>query len=1046
MSNVAPFLHFWESPEITSLNRLPSRATLYPFPGKAGVQRLRREQSPWFHLLNGEWSFQMLGNPDEIRPGHLDRPEKPESLAKVTVPGNWTLQGYGHPHYTNVQMPFKDEPPFVPAENPTGIYGHELSIPKGWKNRRTVIHFGGAESVLAVYLDGEFVGMGKDSRLPSEFDLTPFVQAGRKHWLNAVVIKWSDASFIEDQDQWWMGGLHREVYLYSTAPAHIRDVFAVGGLENAYQDGTLDLKVPIGFPRQPEAGWKIAAELFGPDGKAVWKKARLSEVPIGHFAEGRLEGRLKTTIKRVKPWSAEIPSLYTLVATLLDPSGEAIESTATQIGFRSVEVRDRMLLINGACVMINGVNRHDHHDTKGKALDRATMRADVLLMKQFNINAVRTSHYPNDPYFLDVCDELGLYVIDEANLEAHAYYNAFQDDARWSAAFLDRAVRMVERDKNHPSIILWSLGNETGYGANQDAMAGYIRGRDPSRCLHYEPGVWRQGLTSDQQDLKKLYASGHRVTDIVCPMYPPISQAIEWATDPDHPDRRRPWIYCEYSHAMGNSNGTLADHYDAFEKYHGLQGGFIWEWIDHGLKQTTVDGEEYWAYGGDFGDTPNDANFVCDGLVWPDRRPHPGLFELKKLAQPVGLKLKRGRALVMEITNKDHFRNLGWLRAGYEWMVDGYAVKSGSLKIPSVGARATATVALDLPAGKFTGQTTSLLVRLHTKADSAWAPAGHLVAWEQINLPPRLLAKPPSGPTRRSAPKPVATRTGESTETIRLGDLQLTTDRELGLTGIRFKNQPVLLASPALSVWRAPTDNDGIKLWDGQENKCLGRWRAQGLDRVVSKPVGFVSIANKPSWKWSYQASGREQWSDFTWSCQLTLEAEDYIRLRAEIGLGEAIHDLPRAGLLFRIAPGFEQLAWHGLGPVENYPDRLACAWKAVHQSTVTAQYTPYVMPQENGLKCGTTRVELSKPHGPRLSLSSAEEFAFSATHFHPQDLTKAFHTFDLKPRAETILCIDAAHRGVGTASCGPDTLEKYRLNQRLYQLDLTMKVVMPSK
>jgi beta-galactosidase len=1033
MKNVTPFQRFWESPEITAINRLPSRATLYPFPSAIEARQLDREKSPWFRVLNGEWTFQMLGNPDEVLPAHLNRPAKSAKLAEVTVPGNWTLQGYGKPHYTNVQMPFPDAPPFVPSENPTGIYGREISIPEDWKNRRSVIHFGGAESVLAVYLDGAFVGMGKDSRLPSEFDLTPFVTAGQTHWLSAVVIKWSDATFIEDQDQWWMGGLHREVYLYSTAPVHIRDLFAVGGLTNDHADGTLDLKVRIDFPRQPDTGWKIETQLLTPDGKPVWKKPQLSVIPIGERDTGRLEGRLKTTIPRVKPWSAEIPTRYTLIATLLDPLGNVVESTTTRIGFRSVEIRDRMLLINGACVMINGVNRHDHHDTKGKALDRATMRNDALLMKQFNINAVRTSHYPNDPYFLDVCDELGLYVIDEANLEAHGYYNALQDDPRWSAAFLDRAVRMVERDKNHPCIILWSLGNETGYGANQDAMAGYVRGRDPSRGLHYEPGVSRQGLPMDQQDWDKLYDSGHRVTDIVCPMYPPISQAVEWATDPEHTDRRRPWIYCEYSHAMGNSNGTLADHYAAFEKYHGLQGGFIWEWIDHGLKQSTSDGETYWAYGGDFGDKPNDANFVCDGLVWPDRRPHPGLFELKKLAQPVRVKLKGGN--VLEVTNKDHFRSLSWLKASYELLVDGLLVKTGSLKLPSIEPRATGTMTLDVPRGKFTGRSICMIVRFHTKANNDWAPAGHEVAWEQITLPTRLLKSPAK--VRTNEPRPEILRTENGI--IQFGDIQLTADEQLGLTSIHYKNQPVLLAAPDLNIWRAPTDNDGIKLWDGQEGKNLGLWRAKGIDKLVSRLREATSYASKPAWRWNYEATGRDQWSDFTWNYQVTLEAADRLRLQAEIVLGEDMQDLPRAGLLFRIAPGFEQLAWHGLGPIENYPDRLACVWKAVHESTVTEQYTPYVMPQENGLKCQTTRIELRNPKGTRLGIQSANEVAFSATHFHPQDLTNAFHTHELTPRTETILCIDAAHRGVGTASCGPDTLEKYRLNATRYRLDLTL-------
>jgi beta-galactosidase len=503
---------------------------------------------------------------------------------------------------------------FVPEDNLTGIYAKEFPVRADWKGRRVVLHLGGAESVLYVYINGQAIGLSKDSRLPSEFDISQFVLFGQQNLVVVVVVKWSDASFIEDQDQWWMGGLHREVYIYSTAPVHIADVFAVGSLENNYTDGRLKLKAKIGFPRQPEEGWLVEAQLFDPKGKTIFKKPLRSIVPAGNaFAWPRLQAEFDEPVKKPLLWSAELPHLYTVVVTLKSPEGKSIESTATRLGFRSVEVKDRMLLVNGRRVLIKGVNRHDHHDTKGKALDRETMRLDAVTMKRFNFNSVRASHYPNDPYWLDLCDELGLYVIDEANLESHAYYQQVGRERRYASAFLERALRMVERDKNHPSVVLWSLGNETGCSPNHQAMAGWIRGYDPSRPLHFEPGIWVKGV--EKQPTGKIYDMGYGVTDIVCPMYPAIDSIIEWAADQKHPDRSRPLVMCEYSHAMGNSNGSLADYWDAFEKYPGLQGGFIWEWIDHGLKQKTKEGQEYWAYGGDFGDQPNDLNFVCDGLV-----------------------------------------------------------------------------------------------------------------------------------------------------------------------------------------------------------------------------------------------------------------------------------------------------------------------------------------------------------------------------------------------------------------------------------------------
>ena len=671
-------LKTWIAPECISVNRVPMRATCYPFPSARQARTLDRRKSPWFQLLNGQWRFKMASRPEAVAQEDIASETDRSNWASVTVPGNWTLQGYGAPHYTNVVMPFPDEPPFVPEENPTGIYATEVTVPGTWQGRRVVIHFGGAESVLYLYVNGKAVGMSKDSRLPSEFDISPFLDFGGKNLVVAVVVKWSDASFIEDQDQWWMGGLHREVYLYATAPVHLADVFVRAGPDKDCVDGRLSLTATVGFPRQPEEGWSVEVQLYDPKGKAVFKEALKSSVPAGNpFTASRLQAQFDCPVKKPMLWSAELPRLYTVVVTLKDSRKALVESTASRVGFRSVEVRDRMLLVNGRRVMIKGVNRHDHHDTKGKALDRETMRLDALTMKRFNFNAVRTSHYPNDPHWLDLCDELGLYVIDEANLEGHAYYHQLGRDGRYAAAFLERARRMVERDKNHPAVILWSLGNETAYGPGHDAMAGWIRGYDPDRPLHFEPAIWVQGAA--KQPCEKLYDFGYRATDIVCPMYPPIGAIIDWATDPSHPDRTRPFIMCEYSHAMGNSNGSLADYWDAFEKYPGLQGGFIWEWIDHGLKQKTADGREYWAYGGDFGDVPNDLNFVCDGLVWPDRTPHPGLYEFKHLAQPVKAVGFNARTGIVEIKNKQDFATLAGIRAEWELKVGGKAKARGTL-------------------------------------------------------------------------------------------------------------------------------------------------------------------------------------------------------------------------------------------------------------------------------------------------------------------------------------------------------------------------------
>ena len=1034
----------WISPETISLNRLPMRSTLYPFPDAAAARTLDRDKSPWFRLLNGGWHFKMAAQPEAVREDDVASTTDRSGWNSVEVPGNWTMQGYGHPHYTNVQMPFSDEPPFVPEDNPTGIYAREMTVPAEWSGRRVVLHFGGAESVLYVYVNGQPVGLSKDSRLPSEFDITRFVRFGTANTVVAVVVKWSDATFIEDQDQWWMGGLHREVYVYSTAPVHIADVFAVGGLKNSYRDGRLNVTVHAGFPRQPEEGWSVEARLFDPKGRPVFKKSLEAPVKVRASSERfRLQANFDQEVKKPLVWSAEIPHLYTLVVTLRNPKGEAVESTSTRVGFRSVEVRDRNLLVNGKRVLIHGVNRHDHHETKGKGLDRETMRLDAVTMKRFNFNAVRCSHYPNDPYWLDVCDELGLYVIDEANLEAHAYYHQLGHQPGWASAFLERGVRMVERDKNHASVILWSLGNETGCGANQDGMAGWIRGRDPSRPLHYEPGIWVQGLSESEQPGKKIYDYGHRVSDIVCPMYPRPQSLLEWANDKSHPDRKRPLIMCEYSHAMGNSNGGLADYYRLFETVPGLQGGFIWEWIDHGLRRTTSDGRDYWVYGGDFGDTPNDANFVCDGLVWPDRTPHPGIFEFKKLAQPVGVRLASGKRLRLEITNKNEFRPLDWLAGEWELLVDGVSAGKGKLAVPAIKPGETRSVPWNAPKEKPVGKRAVLLVRFFSKTRQAWCDAGHLVAWQQISLPKSLLEKPKPA-ARPARPTVEIVSRSERKSLVRSGDLELVFDATRGgLTGLKENGRDILIAAPILNVWRAPTDNDGIKLWTGQGGKPLGRYREQGLDKVRSKLVAATFKNDKaagPVWSFQFAATGRNQWKDFAWSYHVSLPGSGTLRLRAEFATGKGIVDLPRIGLLFQLAPGFENLAWLGLGPHENYPDRKACAWQAVHHSTVAEQYVPYVMPQEHGLKCDTEWLQFDDGMTTVKILGGAP-LAFSASHLHPDDLTEAKHTIDLQPRKETILCLDAAHRGLGTASCGPDTFEHYKIKDTRFALDLVWAI-----
>ena len=1034
-------LKSWMAPECVSINRVPMRATIYPFPSAQSARSVDREKTPWFQLLNGQWQFKAVDRPENVTLVDMAVDCDRSNWDSVEVPGNWTLQGYGAPQYTNVQMPFPDEPPFVPGDNLTGIYANEFSVPADWEGRRVVIHLGGAESVLYVYVNGHAAGLSKDSRLPSEFDISRFVMFGQKNLVVAVVVKWSDASFIEDQDQWWMGGLHREVYVYSTAPVHIADVFAVGSLENNYIDGRLQLKAKIGFPRQPEEGWLVEAQLFDPKGKAVFKRPLRSTVPAGDaFTWPRLQAEFDEPVKPLL-WSAELPHLYSVVVTLKSPEGRDIESTATRVGFRSVEVKDRMLLVNGKRVLIKGVNRHDHHDTKGKALDRETMRLDAVTMKRFNFNAVRTSHYPNDPYWLDLCDELGLYVIDEANLESHAYYQQVGRERRYAPAFLERALRMIERDKNHPSVIIWSLGNETGYSPNHDAMAGWIRGYDPSRPLHFEPGIWVKGVES--QPTSKIYDLGYRVTDIVCPMYPAIDSLIEWATDKLHPDRSRPLIMCEYSHAMGNSNGSLADYWDAFEKYPGLQGGFIWEWIDHGLKQKTKEGQEYWAYGGDFGDKPNDLNFVCDGLVWPDRTPHPAIYEFKYLAQPVKVIGFNARTGVLEIKNKQDFATLAWIRCEWELKVSGNRMANGKLPVLKTAPQKKEQIDLKVPAVTVeAGQEAFLNLRFYAANATAWCKSGHELGWDQISIPAKV-GKDAKSKAARYGVRPLTLDQSNGVFTVGNDAFHLIASGDTGLIeALRWQEHDILVSGPQLQIWRGPTDNDGIKGWPHQTWRPLNKWRAQGLDKLAVKAVTGEARRNKDgSITLMFEHLGACAASDRAVRHQhsYTISPDSRIQVDNTFTIDKAIPDLPRLGVVLTLKPGFEKLRWFGRGPFENYSDRKRAALVDLYESTVTDQYVPYIMPQEHGNHTDV-RWLLLRSESAGLLVEAAGPMEFSASHFTAQDIDSAYHTYDLKPRAEVILNLDYRQRGLGTESCGPAPLEQYRIKPGRYTWSYTLQ------
>ena len=938
----------WADPTLLQINRLAMHVPLSGF-----VKR----------PLDGTWALELFDAPDSVPETAITGRRR--RAVDVAVPGNWTMQDLGNfvdvPHYTNIQMPFDGPPPRLPERNPTGVYRRSFVVPAAWISRRTVLHVAGAESAHAVFVNGAFAGYGTDSRLPSEYDISGLVRPGANE-LAIVVIRYSAHSYVEDQDQWWMAGLHRSVWIESRPRVHIADVRVATDLDVESSDGSIRCATIVDFGGQPAEAWSVRTTVTDPRGRGVGR-AHVGQVPHRFADPYRFRGHLveaEIVVPRAMAWSAELPNRYAIQVELLDAKGVVRHVETQHVGITRVEVRDRQLLVNGRPIWIFGVNRHDHHPERGKAVTVADMRADLIAMRSHNITAIRTSHYPNDAAFLDLCDELGFYVVAEANIESHAYNFLLCDDPTYRAAWLDRGARMVQRDRNHPSVILWSLGNESGYGSNHDALAGWIRDADPTRPLHYEDAVRIEGWVD----------GGRSATDVVCPMYPEIDAIAGYGRDAAGD---RPLIMCEYSHAMGNSNGSLADYWDVILTEPGLQGGFIWEWKDHGLRKHLDDGSTMLAYGGQFGDTPSDGNFVADGLMSAELVPHPVMREVAWVHRPVAV---TARDCGLDVENRQSFRKLDWLAAHWELLVDGAIARHGRLRVPSIEPLSSASVALPcaVPSGD---HDVRLTVRWSTVRDEWWAPAGHLVAWDQVTL-------------------------GEGWRPGRAAD---------GGTP-----DTALTEAVRPNLWRAATDNDGFKLMPELAQRlrvggqALRRWQQTGVDRLPADQLvaHHVEITD--------DAQGRTYQHVFE--------------------VPESLADLPRVGVMFGVAARFTRLRWLGRGPHENYPDRNRSALIGIWEGE--PEECPYLVPQEFGLRTDCRWFELVDPDaGEVLRIDSliAAPIHVSATHHRPDDLFAARTTRDLERRDDLVVCVDIAHRGLGTASCGPDVLPRYRLPSGRYEL-----------
>lgn len=1022
MNRNSPEVRDWENPQILHRNREGARAGLIPFADESSACRGDREASPVFRLLNGSWRFFYGAAPWAAPEGFFEESFDDRSWAALAVPGIWQMHGYDQPQYTNQAFPFPMDPPYVPDENPIGLYRRTFEIPKAWQDRQILLTFEGVASAFYVWVNGQRAGFSKVSHMPAEFNITPQIRPGRNQ-LTVQVFKWSDASYLEDQDMWRLNGIFRDVHLTAVPVVHLRDVRARTVLDKEYTDARLELTAWLkNYSSATHAGFRLGVKLLDPAGAVVLEKNETAGPALAGHAER--SWALAEPVRAPAKWTAETPALYTLVCTLTAPDGSVAEVAAVRIGFRQVEIRNRQLWINGVPVKLKGVNRHEFDPDTGYAVSLESMVRDIVLMKQHNINTVRTSHYPDDPRWYDLCDRYGIYVIDEADQEAHGFgYKAPDIPSRrpeWEAAFVDRAARMVERDKNHPSVIIWSLGNETGYGPNHDAMAAWVRAADPTRPIHYER------------------AEEAPMVDIVSTMYPEVARlAAEGAKD-----EPRPFFMCEYAHAMGNGPGNLKEYWDTIYAHDRLLGGCVWEWADHGIRQRTADGTPWFAYGGDFEDEPNDGNFCLDGLVSPDRAPHPCMRELKHVYAPVRVEpadLTGGR---VTIVNRHNFCALSHLQCRWQFRQDDRVLQEGTLaplKIPA-GERKDLTIPYRLPAGE-PGAEYWLNLSFVLAAATSWAPAGFEVASAQFAVP----VKTPPRPVIKLTAMPLLKIEEHRDEVnVSAGDYTVGFDRHRGtLTRWTLAGRALLQSGPRVNLWRGPTDNDGgvvmnVRHRAGQMvSDCrLGRiaqkWQEAGYDRLIARVESLAFSHPEPAlFQFRVQTvlAAKSLAPVFACDQTWTVYGSGDLVLQTDLKpLRDQLPDLPRFGLQMVLPAGFDQITWYGRGPHENYEDRKESAFVGLYGGSVQDQYVPYIRPQENGNKTDVRWVALTNRQGLGLLASGMPLLNVSAHHYSTEDLTWVLHAHELRRREEIYLNLDYRQGGLGSNSCGPRPLPQYLL------------------
>lgn len=1001
----------WQNPALLEMNREPAHAYFIPYEDADTALAGVREDSPRFLPLDGRWKFAYFPRWYDAPLDFYKEGFDDSAWGAIAVPLSWQMAGFDRPQYSNVDYPIPLDPPNVPNDDPAGLYVRAFSLSGDWKPslQSLFLNFEGVDSCFYVWLNGTFVGYSQGSHLMSEFDVTRAARRGENR-LCVLVLKWCDGSYLEDQDFFRCSGIFRSVYLLRRDKTHLLDIF-VRTLPGEGGGGAM-ISAALAFNAPLEQAASVA--LFNPEGEPLERAV---------LEPGKAEYTCAFRLQDPRRWTAETPALYTV---LLEAGGERVP---VETGVREVSITpEGVFCVNGATVKLKGVNRHDSDPDFGHWTPYGRMERDLLLMKRHNINAIRTSHYPNAPEFLCLCDRLGFYVVDETDLECHGSCagtpDYFSQSPDWRAAFLDRVARMVERDKNHACVVMWSLGNESFMGQNHVAMAEWAKRRDPTRPIHYEGASWGMKEPDGRDSLS---------VDVVSRMYP----SPQWVREQLASEtEKRPLFLCEYSHAMGAGPGDLEAYWQLIYENPRFMGGCVWEWCDHAAWADMPDGGKAVAYGGWFGDFPNDGNFCCDGLVSPKRSPHTGLLELKQVLRPVRAEaqdLKNGAVL---LRNMRDFTSLDDLALCWRVTRDGAVVRQGRVEKLSCAPHETQRLALPYRLPEQDAAEYGLELSFVQKEDTVWAPAGFEAGFEQLRLPVRFQAPP--------APKAVLPLMVEETPTAVVlygADFRYTFGRfEGAFTGLEAAGVPLLTAAPRFSVWRAPVDND---------RNISGGWRNERMDtaflhvnacRVMRRGLGCAAIETEGTF------GGKSRLPLLTLTAVYTVFGTGEIQMEISARVRENLRELPRFGLEFTMPKGSETLRYFGLGPQENYTDMCRSARVGLYDTTVTAQYHERVMPQDTGNHTDVRWAAVWDGLGRGLlfkAMEPAQGFTFSALHFTSEDLDRTRLSYELKPREETIVHIDYKQTGVGSNSCGPELDEAARFNEKTFRYAFSVQPIL---